>query len=311
MQHYWSLDDTNLDAGSRTANTWVTIGSFDGVHLGHQAILRQLIDGAHAINAPVVVVTFHPHPARVLRNQTGPFYLTSPEERAHLLGSMGVDGVITHPFDRHVAGLSAYDFMSRLHNRLGISHLCIGHDFALGRNREGDFSVLQQLGAEFGYTVGSLSPITLDGQIISSSMIRKTLADGDVARAWFMLGRAYQITGKVIHGDGRGHTIGIPTANLDVWHERLIPKPGVYACLAKTLGETFKAVTNIGYRPTFDRQETRIHIETHLLEFDQTLYGHDVRLSFLEHLRDEQRFTSVQELVGQIQLDIAKTQAII
>lgn len=311
MQHYYSLDEVNLQAVDFKAPVWLTIGSFDGVHLGHQAIVRQLASGAHAESAPAVVLTFHPHPATVLRNRQGPFYLTTPDERAALLGEMGVDVVITHPFNLDVAGLSAHEFISRLHNRLGMKHLCIGHDFALGRGREGNFAVLQRLGIEFGYTVESLLPVELDGQVVSSSRIRAALAEGDVVLAGRLLGRPYQVRGEVIHGDGRGRTIGIPTANLELWNERLIPKSGVYACFAQIDGNTWQAVTNIGYRPTFDGQTVQIHVETHLLDFKQDLYGREIALSFVERLRDEQRFESIPELVEQIQRDIVKAKSIL
>jgi riboflavin kinase / FMN adenylyltransferase len=311
MQHYYSLEEVNLQAVNYKAAAWLTIGSFDGVHLGHQAIVRRLAAGAHAENAPAVVLTFHPHPAKVLRNRQGPFYLTTPEERADLLGEMGVDMVITHPFNHDVAGLSAREFISRLHNSLGMGHLCIGHDFALGRGREGNFELLQQLGTEFGYTVESFSPVELDEQVISSSRIRSALAEGDVVLAGRLLGRSYQARGAVIHGDGRGRTIGIPTANLELWNERLIPKPGVYACLAQVDGAAWQAVTNIGYRPTFDGQTVEIHVETHLLDFKHDLYGHEVALSFVERLRDEQRFSGVTELVEQIHRDIVRAREIL
>ena len=306
MQHYCSLDDVDLHDAPFAAKPWLTIGSFDGVHRGHQAILSQLTAGAHAEGAPAVVITFHPHPSRVLRNRQGPFYLTDPDERAALLGELGVDVVITHPFDLAVAGLSAHEFMSRLHQRLGVKHLCIGHDFALGRGREGDFAALQRLGGEFGYTVNSLPAVELAGKVISSSQIRAALTDGDVTLAGRLLGRPYRVSGAVIHGDGRGRTINIPTANLEIWNERLIPKPGVYACLAHIAGSDRPAVTNIGHRPTFDGQTLEIHVETHVLDFKQDLYGQELGLSFIERLRDERRFSGVTELVEQIQRDIAK-----
>jgi riboflavin kinase/FMN adenylyltransferase len=305
MQHYWSLDGVALQ------DAWLTIGSFDGVHLGHQAILRQLTAGAHAESAPAVVLTFHPHPAVVLRNRRGPFYLSTPEERAALLSEMGVDVVITHPFNRDIAALTAWEFMSRLQRHLGLKRLCIGHDFALGRGREGDFAALERLGLEFGYTVNSLVAVERDGQVISSSMIRAALAEGDVAGANRMLGRPYQVRGIVIHGDGRGRTIGIPTANLEIWAERALPKVGVYACLAYVDGRKWKAVTNVGYRPTFDGQMFEPLVETHLLGYDQDLYTREIVLSFVERLRDEKRFAGVQELVEQIRRDITKAQEII
>lgn len=311
MLHYHSLDEVNLQPLNFKAAAWLTIGSFDGVHLGHQTIVRQLVYGAHAENAPAVVLTFHPHPVKVLRNREGPYYLTTPDERAALLGEMGVDVVITHPFNREVAGLTALEFISRLHNHLGMKHLCIGHDFALGRGREGNFAVLQRLGSELGYSVESLLPVEVDEQVVSSSRIRNALAEGDVALAGRLLGRPYQVRGAVIHGDGRGRAIGIPTANLEIWSERMVPKPGVYACFVQLEGHAWQAVTNIGYRPTFDGQTVQIHVETHLLDFKQDIYGREIALSFVERLRDEQKFSGIQALVEQIQRDIARAREIL
>ena len=298
MQHYYSLDDVLLK------DVWLTIGSFDGVHRGHQAIINELTAGAHREGVPAVVLTFHPHPAVVLRKRKGPHYLTTPEERAVLLGDLGVDVVITHPFTPEVAALPAGDFMRVVKSHLGIKHLCVGHDFALGRRREGDIAVLRQLGEELGYTLNVLPPVYLGDDIASSSRIRAALADGNVERARSLLGRPYQLGGDVIHGDGRGSTLGIPTANLAVWPERIVPKTGVYACMADVDGKTWEAVTNIGVRPTFDHRTASTQIETHLLDFSKDLYQQRVELSFVARLRDERRFSGVQALVSQIQLDI-------
>ena len=300
MQHFWSLEEVDLQ------NAWLTIGSFDGVHRGHQAILQQLTAGAHANGAPAVVLTFHPHPAVVLRNRQGPYYLTSPEERAALLGESGADVVITHPFNRQVANLTAGEFVTRLHRYLGLKHLCVGRDFALGHGREGNIPVLEKLGQELGYTVETLAPVLLDGEVISSSSIRAALAEGQVELAGRLLGRSYQVSGRVVHGDGRGRLISIPTANLDLWSERVLPKVGVYACLAWVDGQPWKAVTNVGYRPTFDGAEHAMRVETHLLGFDQDLYDRTLALDFVARLRDEQRFSGVEALVAQIRQDIER-----
>lgn len=304
MQHYWSLDGLSLQ------KSWLTIGSFDGVHRGHQEIIRQLTAGAHAQGAPAVVLTFYPHPAVVLANRNEPYYLTTPEERAALLGELGVDVVVTHPFNREVAGTSAHDFMARLKSHLGLTHLWIGYDFALGRNREGNVDRLTELGQELGYTVQVLSAVKVNGELISSSEVRAALSEGDVQRASRLLGRPYSLSGQVIPGDGRGRTIGIPTANLDVWDKLLLPKSGVYACRAMVLGQTVEAVTNVGYRPTFENRPAVPRVETHLLDFQGDLYGRKVKLSFLARLRDEQRFPGVDALVAQIHEDIAQAKAI-
>jgi len=301
MHHFNSLDQVSLQ------RTWLTIGSFDGVHLGHQEIIQNLVSKAHEVGALAVVLTFHPHPAIVLKKRNDPFYLTTPQEKASLLGDLGVDVVITQPFDPSLASTSAANFMAILKNKLDVEHLLVGRDFALGQDRRGNISRLQQLGQEYGYTIEVFPPVEVEGQVVSSSKIRSALRDGDVLLAARLLGRPYRIIGKVINGDGRGHKIGIPTANLEVWPERAIPKSGVYVCQATFNQQTVGAVTNVGFRPTFENQPLKPTVEAHLLDFDGDLYGEEISLDFLLRLRDEQRFPSVQALVKQIQQDIARS----
>lgn len=300
MQHFRSLEEVNLQ------NVWLTIGSFDGVHRGHQAIAAYLTAGAHAAGVPAVVLTFHPHPAVILRNRSGSYYLTSPDERASILGDLGVDVIITHPFTRAVANTSAGDFLKEIQRHMRPSHVLVGEDFALGHDREGGLTELARLGEELGYTLTSLSPIRNDQDVISSSRIRSALAEGNVTYANNMLGRAFQINGKVIPGDGRGRTLGIPTANLDIWPQRALPKSGVYACYAHVEGAAWHSVVNIGVRPTFDPEDSDQHVEAHLLDFNQDMYGKQLALDFVARIRDEQRFSSVEALVDQIHQDIKK-----
>ena len=298
MQHYWSIEDVYLQ------DSWLTIGSFDGVHKGHQQILRDMTAGAHQTNTTAVVLTFHPHPAVVLGKRSGPFYLTSPEERASLLAQLGVDIVLTCPFNLHVARTSAKDFMHELSMHLHMNQLWVGYDFALGKNREGDVPTLKHLGKSLGYEVHVINPVKLNGEVISSSAIRTALGSGDVAKASELLGRPYQVSGEIVHGDGRGRTIGIPTANLEVWAERAIPKAGVYVCKAHVQDKTIGAVTNIGVRPTFENQSTSPTVEAHLLNYNGDLYGKRMKLDFVARLRDERRFESIESLVQQINSDI-------
>ena len=299
MQHFRSLDGVQLQ------HAWLTIGSFDGVHIGHQEVISRLVAGAKNAQAPAVVLTFFPHPAIILKKRLEPFYLTTPEERARLLGKLGVDVGVTHPFNLKVAQLSAVDFMRELSSHLGLRHLCVGHDFALGRNREGDLAKLRALGDELNYVVDVVRPIKMNDQVISSSAIRTNLADGNIKHATQLLGRRYQLSGQVVPGDGRGKTIGVPTANLSVWDERAIPKAGVYVCRVKVDGVAWAAVTNIGYRPTFEDQLTSPRVETHILDFEADIYGQEVQLEFIDYLREERRFDSVDALVEQINLDIS------
>ncbi len=305
MRHYWQIEGVNLD------HTWVTIGTFDGVHRGHQEIIGRLVDGARRTSSSSVVVTFHPHPAVVLGKRQSANYLTTPEERADLLGELGVDVVITHPFNREVASWSAHQFISELDAHLGISHLLVGEDFALGKGREGNVARLRELGQEFDYQVTVIPPVTNSDVVVSSSMIRERIMEGNVAQAARLLGRYYQIRGQVIPGDGRGKLLGIPTANLSIWAERTVPKAGVYACRVTLDGESYLAVTNIGVRPTFEDAPVLPRVETHLLDYDGDLYGKELALEFHERLRDEKKFSSVQELVAQIQADISRTREIL
>ena len=305
MLYFRSLD------GVEIKNSWLTIGSFDGVHRGHQAILKKLIEGARANGAPAVVITFFPHPAVILGKRKNALYLNTPEERAELLGEYGADAVVMHPFNTHVANLTAYEFMHYLHQHLYMKHMLVGPDFALGKGREGNTQRLAELGEHFGYTL-EVMPMVVNGDImISSSQIRTKLFEGDVEGAARLLGRPYRISGDVVHGDARGKSIGIPTANLSVWAERTIPKSGVYACKAWVEDKPWDAVTNIGVRPTFEAETVIPRVEAHLLGFDDDLYGKEIKLDFVSRLRDEQRFASVQALIDQINRDIETTRRIL
>jgi riboflavin kinase / FMN adenylyltransferase len=282
----------------------LTIGSFDGVHRGHQQLIGDLVNEAHRAGAPAVVLTFYPHPAVVLRGITGPFYLTPPHERSELISQLGADAVITLTFNHQLASLSAYDFMHELSTRLALKQLWVGFNFALGHNREGDVPTLQHLGEELGYTVKVITPVNVNETLISSSWVRKALSVGNVEDAALGLGRLYAVTGEVVHGDQRGHQLGFPTANLSVWAEQLVPAFGIYACWAWVDGQRIPAVTSIGVRPTFEQASPRPTIEAYLLDFDQNLYEKQMRLEFVARLREEVRFSSVNALVDQIHLDV-------
>lgn len=305
MRHFWSLDDVHLQ------NSWLTIGTFDGVHLGHQEIVHSLAAGAHAEDAQAVVLTFYPHPAIVLGKRHDPFYLTTPQERAELLGEMGADAVITLPFTPQIASTNAREFISLLKSHIGMVHLMVGPDFALGRDRGGNIHTLDDLGKELNYTLSTIHPVELEGGVVSSSRIRRALADGDLDQVNLLLGRPYYVSGQVVPGDGRGHEIGIPTANLSLWMERALPKSGVYVSQTTINGQTFGAVTNVGVRPTFKSKSSATQVETHLLNFKEAIYGQQIKVNFLTRLRDEQRFPNVQALVAQITQDISQAEGIL
>ncbi len=305
MLHYRSLDEVCLQ------KTWLTIGTFDGVHLGHQEIIRHLIAGAHEAGTQTVVLTFFPHPAVTLGKRQGAIYISNPEDRAAILGDLGVDVIVTQLFNLDTAALSAEEFMTWAKERLDFSHLIVGYDFALGRGRTGNVAYLTELGSRLGFSVDVFDPIWLEGEPISSSQVRLALANGEIEKAAKLLGRPFFLRGPVIHGDGRGRTIGIPTANIDFWQELVLPRPGVYACLARVDGKIWKAVTNIGFRPTFVDQALVPKVETHLLDFENDLYGKEIKLDFIARLRDEQKFSGIDSLVAQIQVDIQKTRDIL
>jgi riboflavin kinase / FMN adenylyltransferase len=274
-------------------------------------MLKQMVQAAHAAGSPAVVVTFFPHPVVVLRGLQTPHYLTSPEDRAALLGEAGVDVVITLNFTLELAHLSAREFISLLITHLGMRQMWAGFNFALGRNREGDIPTLERLGDELGFTLHILSPITLEETPVSSSQIRALLGSGSVATAARLLGRYYSLEGPVVHGDERGRKIGIPTANIDIWPQQILPANGVYACWSSLQGRRYPAVTNIGLRPTFSNPQPQLRVEAYLLNFDADIYNQTLRLEFVDFLRPEQRFPSVEALLAQIHADIARAKEIL
>jgi riboflavin kinase/FMN adenylyltransferase len=288
-------------------HAWVAIGTFDGVHRGHQTLIHQLVTQAHAQHSPAVVITFHPHPAVYFGRAPQYHNLTEPQEREALLKALGVDEVFTLPFDAQMANLTALNFMQMLKDQLDVSHLLIGFNFALGRDRTGNLDTLQQLGKMIGYEVDVIPPIKIGKSTISSSRIRSLLQEGRIHEANEMLGRPYFLSGKVIHGEHRGNQLGFPTANLDLPRERFLPARGVYACRAFIDGAAYVAVTNIGVRPTFENPLEYPRVEPHLLGLDRDLYGEFLKLDLLEYLRPEKAFASSADLIAQVNRDIEKT----
>jgi riboflavin kinase / FMN adenylyltransferase len=290
---------------------WITIGSFDGVHIGHQQVIKTLVEDAKKNLARSVVITFFPHPAKVLKPFHDPFYLTTPEEKDAALSCLGVSSILTLKFDRLLADLTSYDFMCILHNQLKFSCLLIGHDFKLGANHEGSFNRLREIGKGLGYSVKAIEPVQYSSHIVSSSLIRKLISAGDMPTANNLLGRWYSVNGEIVHGDGRGKHIGIPTANIEPWNEKLIPGIGIYAAYAEWNGKSFQSVVNIGHRPTFYSSPSHLTIEVHLLDFNQDIYGSRLNLNFVKRIRDEMKFNSSAELMRKIGNDIRDTREIL
>ncbi len=299
-----SVDELDLK------NSWLTIGVFDGVHRGHQKIIRRLIEGAHASHLPAAVLTFWPHPATVLGDGEVKC-LTTSGERADLLEALGVDVVITQLFDHTLASTSARDFVTRLKQHLGFDRLLIGYDFALGRGRQGDAARLTEMGMGLGYEVEIIPALGDESGVISSTEIRKLVATGDVADAAALLGHPYSLHGPVVHGDGRGRKLGFPTANIDYAPEKILPAHGVYACRVWVDGAAYAAATNVGIRPQFYGSANRPLAEAYILDFDRDIYDQDIRLEFVARLRDEQRFPSVDGLIERMYEDVDRTRQLL
>jgi riboflavin kinase/FMN adenylyltransferase len=290
---------------------YLTIGSFDGVHRGHQEIIKGLVSDAKAEDIPSVALTFFPHPSAVLLERKPIFYLTSPDEKADLLGTMGVEYVITQRFDLTLAQVSASSFLDTLQDRLGFRRLWVGEDFAFGHQREGDQRFLKRASEERGFELHVVPPVFIDNEVVSSTRIRNALRVGEVSLAAELLGRYFNITGVVVTGSDRGKRLGFPTANLRIEEGRAYPCPGVYVCLAEVAGRRWNAVTNIGVRPTFEESQEIAIVETHLLDFQGDLYNQEIRLAFIERLRDEKRFSSSAALISQINQDIDQARHIL
>jgi riboflavin kinase / FMN adenylyltransferase len=304
MQQYHSIQQAKIE------NSWLTVGVFDGVHRGHQQILKRLTAGAREPGVPAVVLTFQPHPAKLF-GRSEIRLLTLPDERAELLGSFDVDVVIIHPFDRDVANTTAFDFMKQLKSSLGLRHLVLGYDSTLGKNREGDITRLTEIGRELEYTVEVVPALSDESGVISSTEIRKLIEIGNVVEAARLMGHPYSLHGPVIHGDARGRTINVPTANIGYSHDKMIPANGIYACWAYLQGQKYPAAINIGINPTFTPEKQIPNVEAHLLDFKREIYGEDVRLEFVARLRNELKFESVETLLDQIWKDIAQTREIL
>jgi len=298
----------NLTQPVSESPTVLTIGAFDGVHLGHQHLVRSVVESARAKGYSSALVTFFPHPSVVL-GRAEPFYLTSNEEKLEQLDRLGLDLTVVIEFTTETTHIHAAEFVNLLVENLSIREMWIGHDFALGYKREGNAALLQATGRERGYSVRTVEPVALDQQPVSSSRIREALRAGDLRQANACLGRPFQLTGQVVKGAQRGHKLGVPTANLAVWADHAVPRNGIYACRAHVNNTTYEAVTNIGTRPTFDNGVRTI--EAHLLDFDGDLYGQSMALDMIEFQRPEEKYDTVEALIVQMREDIRIARSIL
>jgi riboflavin kinase/FMN adenylyltransferase len=292
------------------AHAAVTVGNFDGVHRGHQALVEAVVRAARAGGGTAVALTFDPHPSRVLSPDRAPASLMTLEQKAEVLASLGIDRVAALPFNPQTAAEAPGEFARAvLRGALGAEAVVVGTNFRFGRGRAGDLPLLRGLGEALGFRVDGVPPVAHEGAPISSTRIREALSRGAVAAAAEMLGRPYFVDGVVGRGEGRGRTLGIPTANLEPVNE-MLPARGVYAGTVRVPGgEVRPAVVNIGRRPTFGG--TRTLLEAHLLDFEGDLYGRTLRLAFRERLREERTFPGPQALVAQIHDDVARARALL
>ena len=300
-----------LDQVVRDDRSVVTVGTFDGVHIGHRAILNYLQQRAEAQSGQSVVVSFDPHPREVVHGEAVPL-LTTIEERSDVMEELGIDRFIVIEFTDAFSKLDAASFVEQvLVERVGLKEIVIGYDHGFGRGRAGDSELLERLGGRLGFTVDVIPPQAVDEHVVSSTEIRTQLVEqGNVTLAAEMLGRSYRLTGTVIEGDKRGRTIGFPTANLAVSHPRkVVPRRGVYAVRVKgaELPADQGGMMNIGKRPTFN--DSGRHQEVHLFDYEGTLYGEELRIEFVERIRDERRFEGVEALKEQLSRDRARCKA--
>lgn len=292
-------------------NAVVTIGNFDGIHLGHQQLIRSCLEHARKIDGTVVVITFRPHPRFVIRPPTEPHLLNTYEERLNLLASYGVQVVLEQPFSREFSNISAEQFVKdHLVNGFQAKALYLGYDFTFGKERGGSVETLKNVAQ--GMEIHLLPALESQGEVVSSSRIRKALDQGDMQLTTRLLGRKFFLSGLVWRGEGRGRQIGVPTANLQTENRRY-PKVGVYATRTQWRGNWYPSVSNIGYNPTFkgDGTDLPLKIETHLFDFSQDMYGDEIQVEFFEFIRSEKKFAGFQELLHQMKDDFAKAKEIL
>ncbi len=282
---------------------FLAIGVFDGMHLGHQAVISTSAEHARSVNGTPVVVTFDPHPEKVLRPQAAPHLLTATQHKIGLIRDLGVGHLLIIAFDKQFAATEPEDFVKQLvkHSK-PLREICVGHEWSFGKNRRGNLGLLKKLGAQFDFEVVGIPPVTMNGELVSSTAIRHAVQTCDLRKAAVMLGREYTILGTVVRGDDLGKKIGFPTANLSA-HNEQFPPNGVYFAQAMLDGVIYPGVLNLGYRPTVSSEKDRV-LEIHLFDFDRDIYGGDLEVRFVRYLRPEKKFESVDMLARQIALDV-------
>jgi riboflavin kinase/FMN adenylyltransferase len=290
-------------------DTIITVGVFDGVHLGHKQLISELRKQADRKGMLSGIVTFRQHPEDLFNSKTKLPFLTDIETRARLLRDEGIDIIVLLSFTRELSRLDSRSFIGLLVKYLKMRGIVIGPDFALGKDREGDVAALNRLGDEMGFAVTVVPPLKINGEVVSSTSIRKAMAEGDMEKVHRLTGRYFSLHGKVVAGTGRGEGLGFPTANLDVNSGQALPPDGVYAGLAHINGKIYQSMTNVGKDPTFGAAERTI--ESYLIDYSGDLYGHEISVDFVARLRNEKKFSSVEELKKQVAEDVRRGKTIL
>lgn len=299
MNIYSNLDEIGLSFESGSV---VTLGNFDGVHIAHRKLLEKLLEQSNFLNLPAILVTYYPNPSLVLGKNKDLKYIYTEEKKKEILKSIGLKNLLVIPFTRELSEISAYTFIKDiLHNKLKAKHIILGFNHFFGKNREGDIDFLANHTEEFSYTVSKIDPVYADGEKISSSYMRSLILEGEVEKLKTLLVEPFSIKGTVMHGDKRGRTIGFPTANLSIDEAQMIPGNGVYAGYVKIENIKYKAMVNIGIRPTFNG--TTKTIEVNILDFTGDLYDKILEFIFFKKIRNEMKFSNIYELKIQLESD--------
>ena len=285
---------------------FLAIGAFDGVHLGHQAVISTSTLHAQKAGGTPVVVTFDPHPAKVLRPNSAPHLLTATQHKIILIRDLGVAHLLVQHFDPQFAATPPEDFVRQLVTQARpLREICVGHEWSFGKGRAGNLALLKQLGTIYHFEVVGVPAVTVNGEVVSSTTIRRAIADGDLIKATQMLGREYTILGTVKTGEKLGRKLGYPTANISA-HSEQFPPDGVYVAEARLAGALYRGVANLGYRPTVSTAKPERLLELHLFDLNRDIYGEEIEVRFLRYLRPEQKFENLEALAAQIAQDVAQ-----